>query len=271
MQIDLSKYHPKLKEAEININKFYLWLDMDSYFASIELNNFPKFRNKAFGVVRIKDYSENKIYFGNKGVIIAINYIAKKSGVKSEMSVFKAKQKCKEIVLVTENYDKYEETSKKILDICRKYNKYTVMKFIDEFYLTADSYDNAEKLALELKKNIKDELNLVASIGISWTELLSKMASKLDKPDGLTIIKNFNDLKRFDDLPIEEFYGVGERYEKRLNDIGIYKINDIKYNLENLVKEFNKKGARLFCQSLGLDEFTYLVYDKIIGQMNLFW
>jgi len=211
--------------------RIILHVDFNSYFASVEQQKNPFLRGKPVGVIKAE----------GRTVIIAASYEAKKRGVKTGASVSEAKQLCQEILLVPADFDSYDYITHKFYDICHRYSDLVELFSLDEVFLdvsrTALLFRDAGKIAFLLKKDIREELGewLPVSVGIAKNKLLAKLASDLEKPNGLVEItdKNLDDcLGRAE---FEQICGIGRRLEQRLRDMGVTQLLQIRSIPERLL------------------------------------
>lgn len=215
-----------------------LHVDFNSYFASVEQQKNPFLRGKPVGVIKAE----------GRTVIIAASYEAKKRGVKTGASVFEAKQLCPEILLVPADFDSYDYITHKFYKICHRYSDLVELFSLDEVFLdvsgTATLFgppngeaSGAGKIALLLKKDIKQELGewLPVSIGIAKNKLLAKLASDLEKPNGLVEINGKNLDECLGKAEFEQICGIGRRLEQRLRDVGVTQLLQIRSVPERLL------------------------------------
>lgn len=224
--------------------KHILHIDMDAFFASIEQRDNPDLKGKAIAVGGQPD---------KRGVVCAASYEARKFGVKSAMASRMAQGLCKNLIFVPVSKNKYKEASNHIRNIFKRYSLNIEPLSLDEAYIEISDEDPME-IAQSIKNDIKKELNLTCSVGISYNKFLAKLASDMDKPDGITIINKENALDILKPLPIRKLWGVGPKTETTLNRMGIYTINDIQnYDQSVLVDRLGKKGRELVMFSKGID------------------
>ncbi len=223
-------------------------VDMDAFFASVEELDFPELRGKAVAVG------------GNatRGVVAAANYEARKFGVKSAMSSRIAAKKCPHLVFVKPRFERYKEISQEIHQIFHRYTDQIEPLSLDEAFLdvTFNKMDiqSATFIAQAIKNDIKNELNLVASAGVSYNKFLAKTASDQDKPNGLFIIKPKDGLDFISRLPIGRFHGVGKVTEEKMKDLGISTGKDLReLSLEFLTNVFGKSGLYFYQIARGID------------------
>ena len=221
---------------------------MDAFYASVEQRDHPEFRGKPIAV----GYSEQR------GVVSAASYEARKYGVRSAMSSLKAKQLCPHIVFVPGRMHVYKEVSSRIHAIFHDYTDMIEPLSLDEAFL--DVTTNKKNIALavdiakEIKQRIREELNLVASAGISYNKFLAKVASDYRKPDGLCTIHPDQALEFIAKLPIEAFWGVGKVTAQKMHALGIHKGKDLQQcTLEMLTRLFGKAGSIYYDFARGID------------------
>ncbi|MTI68789.1 MAG: DNA polymerase IV [Firmicutes bacterium] len=245
------------------MDRSIIHVDMDAFFASIEQRDNPKLRNKPVAV----GGKPNK-----RGVVCAASYEARRYGVKSAMSSKRAERLCPKLIFVSTNKDKYKEVSKHIKSIFKRYSEKIEPISIDEAFIDVTGKE-ALKIGKLIKKSIKNELDLTASIGISYNKFLSKLASDMDKPNGFTVISKKNAKDILKKLPIRKLWGVGPKTEKELSRLGLYKIEDIqRYDRDILVEKFGKRGLELIEFANGKDDrpIEWKSKSQSIGEENTF-
>jgi DNA polymerase-4 len=221
---------------------------MDAFFASVEQRDFPELRGKPVCVGGNKE----------RGVVAAASYEARKYGVFSAMSSKIAYQKCPEIIFVKPRFEVYKEVSVKIRAIFRRYTDKIEPLSLDEAYLDVTEnkmgIETATEIAQLIKDSIKEELNLIASAGVSVNKFLAKVASDQDKPDGLYVITP-NKIERFIALlPIKKFHGIGKVTEKKLNNLGVYFGKDLqRLSIEELEDNFKSRAQYFYNICRGID------------------
>ena len=225
-----------------------LHVDMDAFYASVEQLDNPDLRGQCVMVGGTT----------NRGVVSAASYEARKYGVRSAMPIFQAKQKCPQGVFVPPRMSRYKAVSQHILTILKGFSPLVEMVSIDEAYLDIAGctgiLGSPREIALSIKKEIQKETCLTCSVGVAPVRFLAKIASDLDKPDGLTLIdpEQVNDF--IDALAIQKVPGIGEKSTQQLNRIGIRFLGDIKhYPKEMLIRRLGKFGYRLVDLSNGID------------------
>ena len=214
---------------------------MDAYFASVEQLDNPELRGKAIAVGG----------GGDRGVVSAASYEARKFGVKSAMSNVLAKQKCPHIIFVRGNYARYKEISYQIREIFYDYTDLVEPLSLDEAYLdvTENKKGNpsANDIAREIRQRIFDEIGLTASAGISINKFIAKVASDINKPNGQKTIHPDEVIQFLEELPVNKFYGVGKVTAAKMYNLGIFVGNDLKQkSLDELVNLFGKSGSHYY-------------------------
>ena len=222
---------------------------MDAFYASVEQRDNHELRGKPLAVGGS----------GGRGVIAAASYEARKFGVKSAMPAQVALRKCPKLLFVRSNFDKYKAVSKEIRAIFERYTSIIEPLSLDEAFLDV-TYSNFEVpsatfIAQQIKNDIKNELNLVASAGVSYNKFLAKMASDEDKPNGLFVITPKEGPEFIKELPIERFFGVGKVTAEKMHTNGVFKGEDLlTYSKAELQMLFGKSGAFLYNIARGIDE-----------------
>jgi DNA polymerase-4 len=213
-------------------------VDMDAFYASVEQRENPELRGKAVAVG-----GSDK-----RGVVMTASYEARKFGVRSAMPSRMAFERCPHIIFVKPHFELYTRVSKQIREIFKSYTNLVEPLSLDEAYLdvTENKVGNpsATLIAKEIKRRIKDELQLTASAGVSINKFLAKVASDMQKPDGLTVIPPEKAEAFIETLPIEKIPGIGKVTAEKMNKFGIKTGADIKrLELEELVKRYGKTGS----------------------------
>jgi len=212
-------------------------VDMDAFYASVEEMDNPDLKGKPLAVGGS----------GNRGVVSAANYEARKYGVRSAISGVKARRLCPELTFVRPRYDRYTEISKKIRAIFHDYTDLVEPLSLDEAYLdvTENKKGNpsASMIAEEIRERIFNEVGLTASAGISINKFIAKVASDYNKPNGQKTVNPEEVLKFLEDLDIRKFYGVGKVTAEKMYQKGIFTGSDLKSkSLEYLGENFGKSG-----------------------------
>ncbi|MBU1167698.1 DNA polymerase IV [Patescibacteria group bacterium] len=228
----------------------YLHVDMDSFFASVEQQANPTLRGKPVGVTGGT---------GPRAVVVAASIEAKKQGVKTPTILAKAKLICPDFVPIWGDFEKYIFIHHQILKIFEKYTATVSVFSIDEAFLevsrTARRFGGAQKIAELIKREFRGKLGerITCSIGIAPSRALSKLASKINKPDGVFVINQRNQKEILKTTAVESLCGVGFKTKKKLNQLGIVTAQDLGcYSLRGLIRRFGVNGY--FLHALGRGE-----------------
>ncbi len=222
---------------------------MDAFFASVEQRDFPELKGKPIAVGGSKE----------RGVVAAASYEAREYGVKSAMPSVIAYRKCPHITFVKPRFDVYKEVSQQIRAIFLEFTDLVEPLSLDEAYLDVTEnkkqIPSATIIAKEIKSLIKERTALTASAGISFNKFLAKIASDIDKPDGLYLIHPDKASEFLDKLPIEKFHGIGKVTADKMKKMGIYRGLDLKQREEfELIKSFGKAGRHFYKMVRAIDE-----------------
>ena len=197
--------------------------DMDAFYASVEQFDNPGLAGKA--VIVGGDPQK-------RGVVSAASYEARKFGVHSAMPMSQAIRLCPNAIVLPVRMKRYAELSRQIHDIFQKFTPEIEPISLDEAFLditgSLQLFGSAEKIGRDIKLQIKEQLGLVASVGIAGNKFLAKLASDLDKPDGFVIITEENKQQILDPLPVSRIWGVGKVTEKALKSKGINTIRQLR-------------------------------------------
>jgi DNA polymerase-4 len=222
---------------------------MDAFFASVEQLDNPDLRGKPVAVGGS----------GERSVVAAASYEARKFGVRSAMPSVIAKRLCPDLIFVHHNFARYTEVSANIHEIFREYTDLIEPLSIDEAFLdvTEDkkSIGSATLIAKRIRNEIKSRTGLTASAGVSVNKFLAKIASDINKPDGLFLIKPEEAEKFIEELSVEKFYGIGKVTAQKMHKLGIHTGADLKkWDLAALVRNFGKTGVFFYNIVRGIDE-----------------
>ncbi len=224
---------------------------MDAFYASVEQRDNPVYRGKAIAVGGSPE--------GRGGVVATASYEARKFGVRSAMPSKRALQLCPELIFIRPRFDVYKEVSRKIREIFSRYTDLIEPLSLDEAYLdvTADKQQigSAIEIAKLIKQAIREELQLTASAGISINKFVAKIASDLNKPDGLTFIGPSAIESFMEQLAVEKFHGVGKVTADKMKKMGLFTGADLKKLSENELKQhFGKVGSFYYRIVRGIDD-----------------
>jgi len=223
-------------------------IDMDAFFASVEQKDQPELKGKAVAVGG----------GGDRGVVAAASYEARKFGVRSAMPSKTALKRCPHLIFVKPRHARYKEISDQIMAIFHEFTDLVEPLSIDEAFLDVShnkkGLPSATAIAQEIKRRVKEETGLTASAGISVNKFLAKIASDYQKPDGLFVIKPKMVEEFIEKLSIEKFYGVGKVTAEKMHQIGIFHGKDLKKrSLPELSRLFGKNGVYYYNIVRGID------------------
>ena len=244
-----------------------LHIDMDAFYASVEQLDNPWLRGKCVIVGGTS----------NRGVVSAASYEARRFGVRSAMPIFQARQKCPHGIFIPPRMERYREISRRVMGILREFTPQVEVVSIDEAYLDLAGsellHGDPEKVARTIKASVKDNLGLTCSAGLAPVKFLAKVASDMNKPDGLTIIRP-EDVRPFiDSLPIQTVPGIGKKTLPHLTSMGIKTLGDTqKFPAKMLLDRLGKLGSRLIELSSGRDHSyvtPYTPHKSISSEQTL--
>lgn len=250
-------------------NPKVLHLDMNSYFAAMEQQAYPNLRGKPVGIA-----GKGR---GERAVVVGASVEAKRLGVRGPMSTGEAKQICPQLIIIPANYDRYIFTSQRIFGLLEHFSPKVDIFSIDEAFLelvNEMSWQDAELMAGQIKQLISRQIGdwMSCSIGISYGKTLAKLASELEKPDGLVSITPNNFQALAETIPIEKLCGIGFRLRPRLNQMGITKIAELgRADPAQLIQVFGvHTGSWLYRIGQGFDDnqlrsFRDLPQEKSLG------
>ncbi|OOQ57892.1 DNA polymerase IV [Mucilaginibacter pedocola] len=223
---------------------------MDAFYASVEQRDNPELRGKALVVGGAPN---------GRGVVATASYEARKFGVRSAMSSKRAVQLCPHAIFVRPRFDAYKKASQHIREIFSRYTDLIEPLSLDEAYLdvTEDKLGigSAIDIAKAIKQAIKDELDLTASAGVSVNKFIAKIASDMQKPDGLTFIGPSAIEAFVEKLAVEKFHGVGAVTAGKMKKLGLFTGGDLKkLSLEQITGHFGKAGAFYYNIVRGIDD-----------------
>jgi len=223
---------------------------MDAFFASVEQRDTPEYRGKPL-IVGGKPNS--------RGVVAACSYEAREFGIHSAMPCAQAYRLCPEAIFVSTRFEAYREASAKIRKVFWRYASQVEPLSLDEAFLDVSYTEScggiATEIAKAIKADIKRETGLIASAGVSYNKFLAKIASDMDKPDGLYVIRPEQGAAFVSALKIGKFFGIGPATEKKMHALGIYTGEDLKtWSLDDLEATFGKSSNYYYNIARGIDE-----------------
>ena len=242
-------------------------IDMDAFFASVEQRDNPDLQGKPIAVGGT----------GTRGVIAAASYEARKYGVRSAMPSSTARRLCPQLIFVKHRFEEYRAVSQQIRAIFKEHTDLVEPLSLDEAYLdvtTNKQQINSGTLVAEaIRQQIFETTQLTASAGISYCKFLAKIASDINKPNGIKVIRPAEALPFLAQLEVKKFFGIGKVTTKRMHEMGIYTGADLKQLTEiELVQNFGKVGRFYYKIVRGIDERAVNPnrIQKSIGAENTF-
>ncbi len=224
-------------------------IDMDAFFAAVEQRDNPNYRNKPIVVGGRPD---------SRGVVATCSYEARKYGIHSAMPSAQAYRLCPQAVFIKPRFEAYREASAAIRTIFTDYTELFEPLSLDEAYLDVSAVTrcrgSATLIAKAIKRDILQQTGLTASAGISYNKFLAKIASDINKPDGLYLISPELGPRFVEGLPIGKFHGIGRATESKMHALGIKTGADLKrLSLQMLTQHFGKAGRHYFNIARGID------------------
>ena len=223
-------------------------IDMDAFYASVEQRDDPQLRGKPVVVA----------WRGNRSVVCAASYEARRFGVRSAMPAIRAEHLCPHAVFLPPDFSRYRAVSQQVREILKRHTDLIEPLSLDEAYLDVTenktSLPTATQVARAIREQIRAELNLTASAGVAPNKFLAKIASDWRKPDGLFVIQPDEVASFLSPLPVARLPGVGKVTEHKLKTFEICTIADLRrIDLVTLERRFGRYGLRLYELAQGID------------------
>ena len=224
-------------------------LDLDAFYASVEMLDNPEIAGKPVIVGG----------GGKRGVVTAASYEARKFGVHSAQPVATARRLCPDGVFLPVRMGRYKEMSDRVFEIFRRFSPLVEALSIDEGFLdvtgTERLFGGALEVARKIKEAVASETGLTVSAGVAASKFVAKIASDMNKPDGLTVVPRGKEKEFLGPLPVGKLWGVGKVTETALHRMGVKTIGDLaSVPAENLKKRFGKHGLHLHRLANGIDD-----------------
>jgi DNA polymerase-4 len=234
-----------------NLLRKIIHIDMDAFYASVEQRDNPELKGKPIIVGGSPE--------GRGGVVATASYEARKYGVRSAMPSKTALRLCPVAIFIKPRFAAYKDVSEKIRAIFHRYTDLVEPLSLDEAYLDVTNdkpgVGSAIEIAKQIRQAIREELHLTASAGISVNKFVAKMASDINKPDGLAFIGPSAIEGFMEKLPVEKFYGVGKVTAEKMKSMGLHTGADLKQLTKNeLKKQFGKVGNFYYNIVRGMDD-----------------
>ena len=230
-------------------NRAILHIDMDAFYASVEERDNPTLKGKPLIVGGT----------GGRGVVAAASYAVRKFGVHSAMPMREALKRCPDAVVVRPRMSRYQEVSGVVFAIFQQFTPLIEGLSLDEAFLDVTASQRLlgapQKIAVDIRARIAEQTALTASVGIAPNKLLAKIASDLNKPDGMCRIDAGNLREVLDPLPIQKLFGVGAKTLPAVNAAGLYTFGDVR-NADDAVlwRVFGKHGKLIRDRACGIDD-----------------
>ncbi len=226
-----------------------LHVDMDAFYASVEQRDNPELRGKPLVVGGTS----------NRGVVAAASYEARKFGIRSAMPIAEALRRCNHLLRVSPRMSHYKDASKRIFCIFREFTPLVEGLSLDEAFLDVTAsvklFGTPESIATRIKQRVREDTLLTASVGVAENKLVAKIASDLDKPDGLTIVMPADYAQKLDPLPVQVIPGIGQKTLKRLTAINVHTVRDLRTATDrDLEPIFGRYTQRTRERAAGIDD-----------------
>ena len=227
-------------------DRVIIHLDMDCFYAAIEVRDQPQLRGKPVAVGGARD---------RRGVLTTCNYEARKFGVHSAMPTFMALQRCPQLIVLPTRFDVYRREAATIRAILHRFTPLVEPLSLDEAYLDVSAHPGSPAdLAVVIREMIARKTRLTASAGIAPNKLLAKIASEINKPNGQFEVAPADVAAFMQDLPVRKIWGVGPASEQKLEQLGAKTCGELqRFSRKDLVGLFGKFGLELYELCRGID------------------
>jgi DNA polymerase-4 len=219
-------------------NRAILHVDMDAFYASVEQFDNPKLAGQPVIVGGT----------GGRGVVAAASYEARRFGIHSAMPMREALKRCTHAIVVSPRFKRYREISGQVFEIFREFTDQVEGLSLDEAFLdvtgSTSLFGSAESMAREIKNRIRARTGLTASVGVSYNKLLAKLASEMNKPDGLAIIRPAEVTTILDPMPVRRLHGIGAKTAARLEQQGIHTLGQLRRAPESVLWPLFRRDTR---------------------------
>jgi len=244
--------------ADSTADRRILHCDMDCFYAAVHMRDDPSLAGKP---VVIGGSPEGR------GVVAAASYEARRFGIHSALPASRAVRLCPQAIFIRPDFNRYGEESRKIVEIFRDFTPVIQQVSIDEAYLDVtehlEPWSSATAVAKEIKRRVGEERGLTVSVGVGPNRLVAKIASDIDKPDGLTVVKPARVQVFLHPLSVRCLPGVGPASERRLKKSGIETIAELRaFPRDCLEKLFGKHGQWLYNCARGIDDRPVRVHRE---------
>ncbi|MFZ4590657.1 MAG: DNA polymerase Y family protein [Ignavibacteria bacterium] len=259
-------HYKELKpHLKLSMPKVFLHIDFDAFYAQVEQRDNPNLRGKPVSVGSTT---------GNKGIVMTSSYEARAFGIKTGMSQWEAKQICPELISLPCYGPKYETIMINLMNGLREFvpEEFIEQYSVDEYFLDITyfvrNFKQAEEFGYRVKEKIFEMENLTCSVGVSYNKTYAKMATKFQKPNGLTVITPEDRETKIYTLPIKKIWGIGTRINRRMQIMNIYTIGELANTPEGVLKkEFGING--IVFKKLARGEDTSVIFNRIVHEKSL--
>jgi len=226
-----------------------LHVDMDAFYASVEARDDPSLAGKPLLVGGT----------GGRGVVAAASYEARHFGIHSAMPMREALRRCPQAVCVRPRMTRYKEVSRQVFGVFAEFTDQVEGLSLDEAFLDVTAsrslHGHPEAMAREIKRRIRERTGLTASVGVAPNKLLAKLASEMDKPDGLTVIRAADAQAVLDPLPVGRLHGIGRKTAARLEEQGLFTLGQLRAAPEAVLWPlFGRDTRQMRDRAAGIDE-----------------
>ncbi|MEP7147221.1 MAG: DNA polymerase IV [bacterium] len=260
---------PHIKDMNVHLTshqkRFFAHIDFDAFYAQVEQRDNVKLRGKPVSVGGME---------GGKGIVMTASYEARARGIDTGMSVLAAKQICPELISLPCYGPKYESIMMNLLNLLKDYvpeeciEQYSIDECFIDLSAVAGNFYEAHKTGSVIKRKIRELENLTVSMGISYNKSFAKLATKLQKPDGMSVVTRENEDK-IHSMPASKLWGVGRRIERRLAVLGINTIGELADSSGRLMKkEFGINGIIFRRLARGEDTSEIIRKEKKEKSLN---
>ena len=225
-----------------------LHVDMDAFYASVEQRDNPKLRGKPVVVGG----------GSNRGVVAAASYEVREFGVRSAMPMREALRRCPDLVRVAPRMSRYKEVSAEIFEVFREFTPLVEGLSLDEAFLDVTASQTLHGTGIDIARRIKQTINertgLTASVGVAENKLVAKIASDLNKPDGLAVVTADDCHEQLDPLPVSVIPGIGKQTLSRLHEVGIRTVAELRLAHDRDIEPiFGRYSRRTRDRAAGID------------------
>lgn len=261
----------KFEEPVPDISRKILHIDMDAFYASIEVRDNPALQGKPVVIAKHPRLT------GGRGIVATCNYEARKFGIHSAMSAQEAYKRCPKAIFIPGRHDHYRAVSQEIRQIFHQYTDLVEPLSLDEAYLDVTqnrlNLPSGTIIGQMIQRDIYQKTHLTSSVGVSYNKFIAKLASDYQKPHGLTVVEPKDAQAFLWAMDIKDFYGVGKKSLPHFHALGIYTGEDLYHtSLDTLMKYFGKMGYSLYFKVRGIHNQPVQVdrERKSVGAENTF-